>query len=57
MPIQKLYELKAKYEKELAVAEAKVAVITDLIAEAQIEEPIEEVVEAEPETPTTDNIY
>lgn len=47
MPIEKLYELKARYEKELAVAEAKVAVITDLIAEAQPEETVEETVEAE----------
>lgn len=33
--LETLYELKAKYEKELLVAEAKVSVVNDLIAKEQ----------------------
>lgn len=42
MNIEKLYEYKEKYEKELIFAEAKVAVITDMIAVAEAEKVAEE---------------
>ena len=54
MDILELKELKAEYERELLLAEAKVSVITDIIAkaEAKVAEVECEVTEEEVETET-----
>lgn len=58
MDILELKELKAEYEKDLLLAEAKVSVINDIIAKAEAKAPeaecvIDEEVETEPNDLTT----
>jgi hypothetical protein len=45
MGISELLELKAEYERELVFAQAKVSVITDIIAKTQPTEVVEETAE------------
>lgn len=49
MNINTLYELKAKYEREVLVAEAKVEVVNDLIETEREEQSKTEIVEFETE--------
>ncbi len=50
MELNELIELKSEYEKELMLAEAKVAVITDIIAKAEAKEQKRGETETEAET-------
>ena len=59
MNINTLYELKAKYEREVLVAEAKVEVVNDLIEAEREEQSKTEIVEFETEQTefsATDNV-
>jgi hypothetical protein len=55
--VEKMYELKAKYEAEIARTQLKLEVLDELLALVPQEEPIlEEVVESEEETETVDEL-
>lgn len=61
MKIENLYELRANYEKELALAEAKVAVVNDIIAmelsDADTATAVEADVEVDENAETATNIF
>ena len=58
MELYELIALKAEYEKELVLAQAKIAVISDIIAKAEAKEQnTEESEVAELETPNTEISY
>lgn len=55
--VKKMYELKAKYEAEIARTQLKLEVLDELLALVPQEEPIlEEVVESEEETENVDEL-